>query len=225
MVEFLGLINIAVFTNISFSVFIAFVSEHALIRFYRCSQGSRSTEITSRLLVMDIFEAAAKNKVDKLKDAINAENVNSRNSEQKTPLIVATEAESEAAVAFLISAGADLDAQDKWDHTALMIAASLPSQPLCRALLEAGADKTKVDKKGKTALQSVPKKQTALAVLIDGWVGSAKSVRIRHLQASHSLFRCITRCQLLLLPQRVSKQKRQLLLQGLLRFVRVCIDF
>lgn len=90
----------------------------------------------------EIFDACRRGDVTVIEDLYkeNSEVVNLTDAKGFTPLILAVYNDQPEAVDFLLSKGADVDAQDAAGNTALMGACFKGYQQMAKKLLEAGAD-------------------------------------------------------------------------------------
>lgn len=94
---------------------------------------------------------------DKLQDVSSllslGANVNARNDEEKTPLIIATEIHGNIAMLLkLMKKGAAVNAQDEFGRTALIYATLNKDHPAMKTLIKNGADVNIQDEDEKTAL-------------------------------------------------------------------------
>ena len=104
---------------------------------------------------------------------INGVNVNARDKNGNTPLMVAAgQNSSPEVVEMLLQAGADVNEKDENGFTALMLAAKDNSDPeMVRVLLDAGADISAQNSKGKTVLDLArlnPNPEVAIALGLAG---------------------------------------------------------
>ena len=102
---------------------------------------------------MDIFNAAKTGNLQFI-SAFQAKggDLNCRDPNGMTPLVLAVDANQEGAVQLLLSYRVDVNAVDKWGQTALMLAAGRTNDMCTRLLLEARADLKVRAKNGLTAL-------------------------------------------------------------------------
>lgn len=90
-------------------------------------------------------------------------NVNGKNRNGTTALMIAAMYGNHRAIDLLVSSGADVNASNVDGTTALMFAVRGRSVPSIRSLLEAGADVNARDRQGATALDQVEGKGSGYA--------------------------------------------------------------
>ena len=105
----------------------------------------------------EFIKAAKKGDVGALKSLFKSDSklLDARDNDRSTALHCATWKGHEAAVAWLISAGADVHAHnenDHWGTTALHAAAHANQKNIAKLLIAAGADVNAKDREGRTPL-------------------------------------------------------------------------
>ncbi len=131
-----------------------------ILKSYKIAGSGRETR--SSLSDSDFFEVCESGTAEDVRKAIkNSANVNAKNKNGETPLMIAVDmgflargVDSEIIEA-LLNAGADVNAKDKNGRTALMMVGPIgPSEVVIRLLLNAGANVDIKDKDGQTALMN-----------------------------------------------------------------------
>jgi hypothetical protein len=104
-------------------------------------------ELPSQLLL----DMAAKGERDCCLGALQrGADVNIRNAQGETPLVLAVRAHSEACVSLLLAAGADVHLRTPSGETALHVAAAAGDEQLCLRLIDAGHEPHSADSSGRT---------------------------------------------------------------------------
>ncbi len=104
---------------------------------------------------MDLIQAVMAGDGDKVKELLdNGADVDVRDRNGMTPLILAAKKGRSQIVRLLLEKGADVNAQDEvMGWTALILASALGYKSVVKLLLENGADVSIKDKNGMTALK------------------------------------------------------------------------
>jgi ankyrin repeat protein len=113
-----------------------------------CMTAARSNEMTEQP-----FDADAKNDVGRLQEAIDGGvPVDLRDSEGRTPLLIATRANSINAARVLIDLGADVNAKDHIEDSPFLYAGAEGRLEILKMTVKAGADLGSTNRYGGTAL-------------------------------------------------------------------------
>ncbi len=105
------------------------------------------------------------------------ENLESRDTEGRTPLLLATMGRHRAVIELLVAAGADVNASAVDGRTPLMLASGLGSDEIVRLLLAQGADTDLVTERGDTALALAARAGSGelVRMLLDAGAGPAEA--------------------------------------------------
>ena len=100
-----------------------------------------------------LFEAAASGDVDRARSALRSKpDLEARDAQRRTPLVVATKAKRTRVALLLLDAGADPDAKDAIADSAFLYAGAEGYDEILRATIRHGADVTSTNRFGGTAL-------------------------------------------------------------------------
>lgn len=108
---------------------------------------------SKRKRVLELFEAAQTNNTGKLQRVLDEGiDVNSRNDQGRTALLIATRANAIQAARLLISAGGDVNAMDDIHDSPYLYAGAEGRLEILKMTLAAGADLKSINRFGGTAL-------------------------------------------------------------------------
>lgn len=99
-----------------------------------------------------LHEAARRNDLEAVKQLLVHNDINMRDSSNRTPLIIAAYYNRYEVAKFLINNGANLDNRDSSSSTALLYAAYMGFSDIAKLLIDGGANIDAVDFEGNTAL-------------------------------------------------------------------------